>query len=75
MPICKTPGETTVGRIEDRKKPTFALKEALISTDLSNSNFGVEPRGSTKAVFYKERSRRTLSLLSCIRFSSRISGG
>ena len=53
MPIFKTPGETTVGRIEDRKKLTFALKEALISTDLSNSNFGVEPRGSTKAVFYK----------------------
>lgn len=53
MPIFKTPGETTVGRIEDRKKLTFALKEALISTDLSSSNFGVEPRGSTKAVFYK----------------------
>ena len=51
MSYFPTAFETTSGSISDHNKIKQALMEALVSTSLPNTRFGVEPLGNRSAVF------------------------
>lgn len=51
MPVAKTSYETTIGSVFPSKKLENSLKEALVSTNLSQQNFGVSPIEENHLVF------------------------